>query len=613
MSARRAAAVLALLAVALGAWFACSSRQAVDDKAPAESQAIAPPRRDEAPSAARAIPRQRAQETPPAAPAEPTGNVIRGHVLLRNGSPAAGARVRAWSVARMREGEPAEVGSEAHARDDGSFVIGGAEEGDHVVVYAVLPGHHTTHPPSSVKIDGPVTEVTIRFGEGGVLTGRVAGPMGKPAGGVEVRLRPAKRDAHTRHSGDFRAWTVPGVWEFYAATTRTDPDGAYRFDGVPLPRNGALQMRVPVASVDGKDWAGEEVGFETDGQELERDIVIGETPWIDVPLPEAPPERQPRKVRVTGTVASPEGSALAGATVTYLELEGPGSTSWIGTTTQADGTFEIEERLVKPSVRLEVRAAARGFRTFRGPPPDEGAMTIRLEPADRAPLPGRIAGKMTAADKPLTGPVRVTAVDEMYRVHHFWTWADAHGAYVLEGLAPGEWQVFLLWSEPWLKATVPEGGEARVNLSVHLTASELAPEPWTEEKAAQFEKLANDLDKLRAARGIAAAKGQSTQVIEEKFAHFEAAIAPLDEVRVASLPVREILVTGLPKDAGCVLVAKDGLREWRGDARDGAARFAGLSVRKWTFTLVRPGASDVVQEAEVVKGDGAQTIAFAPH
>ncbi len=610
MSARRAAAIVALLAVAAAAWVACSSDKAGDETTPAEPRAAQPtaakpsPAKESAP-APRTVPRRCASEAP-ASEDDVTGNVIRGHVLLRDGTPAAGARVRAFSVGRLREDEPGLVGAESVARDDGGFSIGGADDGDQIVLYAVLAGHHTAFPPTPVKIEAPVTDVTIRFGEGGVLTGRVVGPEGKPAGRVDVRLRPTGRLAHTRDSGDWRVWSEPDVWDFYAATTTTDPGGLYRFDGVPLPRNGVPQTRVAVVTVAGNDWASEDVAFETDGQEIERNIVIGEKPWSDTPLPE-PPKLVVRGV--SGRVLGAGDKPVAGATVTYLDTGGPGDVTWFGTTSKDDGGFAFDERSVKPKHRLEVRVAARGLRTFRGAPQD-GEMLIHLEPADHAPLPGRIRGTLrTADDKPLAGPVEVTAVDEVYRPHGFWVWADASGAFVLEGLAPGEWQVFLSWNDAWQTVTVPECGDAHAVLVSRREAAWFAPKPWTEEMSKQRESLQIEIRLTMEAHQRQLGQGNSSTDIEKRREELVHQLTVLDASRLASLPVREVVITGLPTDPGCVIVATDGGREWRSEARSGVARFAALSVEKWTFTLVRPGAEEV-HEAEVVAGEGAHTVAW---
>jgi hypothetical protein len=614
MSARRAAAVVALLAVAVVAWVACSADRTTDAPPATEPSVPRAATAKDAGAAPRTVPRRRSSDASDSGE-ESAGNVIRGRTVLRDGSPAAGARVRAYSVARLRSGEDAEIGGERVTGDDGSFTFGGAEIGDQVVCYAVLAGHHTAHPPSTVKVESPVTDVTIEFGRGGVLTGRVVGPMGKPAGRVEVRLRPTDRLAHTRHSGDWRLWTERGIWEFYAATTTTDVGGLYRFDGVPLPRNGVLQTRVAIATIDGKNWASEDVAFETDEQEIERDIVIGEKEWSDTPLPE--PEQPVKAMRhVTGRVVAPDGKPLAGATVTWLDIGGPGDVSWFGMTTLDDGSFAFEERQVEPSHRLEVRARAAGFRTFRGTAPDEGAMEIRLAPSDHAPLPGRIRGTArTSDDKAFTGPVEVTVVDEMYRAHGLWTWADANGAFVLEGVAPGDCQVFLSWSDAWQSANVPEGGEVRVELRSSRPAESFRPAPWTEEKAKRRDALARKIEQDELFRSEIPPKdpatGSAALPSDEGLEQLRKDLAELDECRLAALPVREVLVTGLPKDAGCVVVATGGSREWRSEAKGGVARFAGLSVEKWTLTLARPGRSDVMQEAEVAAGEGAQTIEFA--
>lgn len=610
MNARRAAAILALLAVCAGAWFACSSHGVSEAPRTDDKPVSAPARAPDPAPAPRAVPRRHADERTTEAEDEPaTGNVINGHCVLRDGSPAVGARVRAWSVESMRHGESGELGKERVTGDDGAFTVRGAQKGDQIVMYAVLAGHHTAFIPTTLKIEWPEIDVTIRFGEGGVLTGRVVGPMGEPAGDVEVRLRPTERLAHTRDSGDWRLWAEPGIWDFYAATTRTDADGRYRFDGVPLPRDGVPQTRVPVVRVAEHDWAGEDVAFETDGQEIERDIVIGKKPWVDTPLPEPP---QPEKHRVMGSVIGPEDKPLAGATVTYLEISGPRNVTWYGTRTNDDGRFAFDESVVKSTTKLEVRATANGYRTFRGAVPDGDRMEIRLEPVDHASLPGRIRGTARSADdKPLTGPIEVSTVDEMYRVHGVWVWADADGAFVLDGVAPGEWQCFLSWNDEWQTASVAEGGEARVDLRSHRDAEAFKAAPWVEEREDERNAVKRSIDVWITARREAVAEGKPTDAIEEKIEKLEQRRDAIDESRRASLPVREVLVTGLPKDAGVIVVAQDGGREWRSAAKDGAARFAGLSVEKWTFTLVRPGVADAEQEAEVVAGEGAQTVEFA--
>jgi hypothetical protein len=332
------------------------------------------------------------------------GPLLDGRCVFRDGRPAAGARVRAWDVGRLRDAESAEIGAERVADDDGRFIVDVDDAVRQAVVYAALPGFQTAG--AVLKVEGARTAATLTFGEGGVLTGRVVGPWGKPAGRVEVRLRPVDRKAHMRGSNDWRLWSEPGIWEWYAPTTLTDGGGLYRFEGVPLPRDGVPQARVPVVEVAGRFWRGEEVAFETDGQEIERDVVIGGSEWSPstAAIAGAP--------NIRGVVVDESGNPLELTSVECVALGEP--EDHFGTLTDKNGRFDLEPgpRFQTRGRRLEIRVRSLLGMSWRGPPPPPGeALTVRLS-GFGTQTPGSICGTAFGSDmQPLTGPLPVDLVD----------------------------------------------------------------------------------------------------------------------------------------------------------------------------------------------------------
>ncbi|HEU4395904.1 MAG TPA: carboxypeptidase-like regulatory domain-containing protein, partial [Planctomycetota bacterium] len=324
-----------------------------------------------------------------------------------------------------------------------------------------------------------------------------------------------------------------------------------------------------------------------------------------------PPGFDPiRRGRVVDAVS---GEPIAGAHVKFVALLGEGWGSW-GAATGPDGSFRIDVERFRPAGhRLEYRVWVEGRRPWRGPA-GEGETVIGMEAESGRPAPGRIRGVARLPDgTALSGTLVVTLLGEMLDWHHRWTVADAAGGFLLEGVAPGEWQVRVKGSRNWSAALVPEGGEAAI--AVVVDDPPRPPPPWTEEREQELAVLEREilvLDRRRTAGETEApAADRPAEPIEHQMRVLHDRIAPLEESRRASLPRREVEVQGLPDEPYATLEASGHGRVWVREASDGRVRFPPLEEGRWTLTLRRRTAYPEVRTIEVVDGDGPMIEQFA--
>jgi RNA polymerase sigma-70 factor (ECF subfamily) len=288
----------------------------------------------------------------------------------------------------------------------------------------------------------------------------------------------------------------------------------------------------------------------------------------------APPAKLDGKV-----VDRDTGQPLSDVRVLYMTVKDGRWTDWRGDTTESSGAFTNERPpgWDAPGVHLELRLAKEGYETARLPVADANPR-VELVRQTRPPLPGRIVGlARDAAGKLVTGTLCVSGYDEMGSNLSVWTVADAGGVFVLEGMTPGSYRLGVEPS-PFVDVLVSEAGEARVEVVV------------PPEYAAMREE-----DRRRIPAGF------GTQNDEE--------------TARSRLPPREVVVTGLPDAAGCVIQARVPGRSprlsWRAEAKSREARFAGLAVGKWTFVLLRPGEPATQMTVDVPAGEGPLGVEFA--
>ena len=535
------------------------------------------------------------------------GELLRGEVILASGRRAAGARVLAWGLEAITRGEPAVVAGRGKADSDGRVVIAIPPIEGRLVVYAAMPGLQSSG--ALVPAGRPREEFRIVLGRGGILIGTLFDADGAAVPRHEVRLWPARRWLHEAGGSDWRAWSAPGIWEEFGARTTTDASGGFRFEGLPLPR-GEVPQPVTAVAIDGagRAWRTEEVAIHSDAEVQKADLRMGETGWSG-DAKDAPPFDP----IVTGVVLdAASGEPVPDAHAIFVADIGE-SSSWWGTTTDAEGRFRIDAGRFRPGYhRLEVRVAAEDRRTWRGAFAGPG-MEIRMERLPGRPAPGRIRGVAQFTDgRAVEGVVEATLLDEMLHSESRNALADRTGTFLLAGVLPGQWRVRLRGCRSWSTVVVPEGGESAVAFRVDRPPDPLPP--WTEAAAEELELL--DRQAMLLVRGAAAASGSGEdseaidRKLEQSLREIRDRCAVLEETRRAAQPRRAVEVTGLPEEPYATLEASSGGRRWVEEVAAGRAGFPGLEIGEWRFTLRRRVAVPEVRQVEVVAGDGPLVLEF---
>jgi hypothetical protein len=330
------------------------------------------------------------------------------------------------------------------------------------------------------------------------------------------------------------------------------------------------------------------------------------------PAPTPPPLRAAAGVVVDAATQQP----IGGARVLLAIAEGPLKGSWWGDTTGEDGTFHpaIHSESSLPASSFELRVSKDGYEPVRVPAAAEG-MRVELRLRGVFPIPGRVVGVARTADgKPLAGEFEVDGSDEMGGNATQFAIADSGGAFALEGVPPGRWQL-RVGRGPQVEAVVPEGGEVRIEFALGkpgdkggLTVTDIDPsavkpaDPAAAERLAALTRLLAELSAERSPALEDDARARISRSVAQE-------IQKLDAASRAALPRREVQVTGLAAAAG-------GLRAWvrlevrpryfrRVEVTDGAARFPSVPVGTYTAVLVVPGRPDLTREVIVPPGDGA--------
>jgi RNA polymerase sigma-70 factor (ECF subfamily) len=216
----------------------------------------------------------------------PGGLPARGRVVDAEGEPVAGARI----LAAEDPANPRGHEQEARTDDDGEFAIPAAWLGRSVIAFR--EGRDVSE---WLALREETADVTLRLGPGGVVEGRVlAADDGQPVPGVDVVLQ------FGNESGN--------PWTF---RSRSDDEGRYRFDGVPLATLAWPRIPDGLRSLpqdrENPDWAkppgtvlreGAATVLERSGQVWRHDVLARRRTGIRLDLALSVPAGVPAPVRV---------------------------------------------------------------------------------------------------------------------------------------------------------------------------------------------------------------------------------------------------------------------------------------------------------------------------
>ncbi|RMF74465.1 MAG: hypothetical protein D6738_06355 [Acidobacteria bacterium] len=334
------------------------------------------------------------------------GETLAGVVLDETGAPVDGAEVRVLEPERgPRRGAMRLFGGgertppDAVTGPDGWFTVADLAPGRPVDVEVTRRGYVDASLPR-VGIPRP-EPLEIRLVAASTVSGRVLDPEGRPVADATVMLE--RRRAVMR--GGFSAVIQ------MAEDTRTDQDGAFRFEGV---EPGKIQL-----SAQATDFRSATREFTvTEGEDLE-----------DVVLPLEP------AATVTGHVTRPDGSPAIGVWVGPVAggetVRGPARTA---APTDGDGAFVLSGLEPGP-VSLEARDDA-GLRTVRDVDLEPGLnrvdfvleggqrVTGRVVDTTGAPVPG-VHVRLSPAGRGWGGPSATS---------------DAAGRFAIDDVPPGSWE-----------------------------------------------------------------------------------------------------------------------------------------------------------------------------
>lgn len=333
--------------------------------------------------------------------------LVRGRVLGRDGSPVAGAMVRAdradgaMGSTGPRIATPCPHGEPVTTDAEGRFELSRLWPAWYTVS-AGAPGlMSATSSPTRVD-DGEPVEVELHFQEGSTVSGRVASPDGRPVPGADVWIS----------------------LESSLTALKTQADGSFRIEGVAAGRASLM------ARADGYDSTQRKI--DVSGGEVRADLVLE-------------PEQELELVKVRGRVLGPDGAPVEGARVSVSNQSV--HSAW-------DGSFTLRIRFSgRHEIKAEKRGFVKGLAQFQFPQ-DAGLVNeieIRLETGTR--VNGRVAG---------------LTVEEMQRVTIQFlnedmkpVSADADGRFEIGPVGAGTWEVAAFLKGRMASAEVTtEPGEA---------------------------------------------------------------------------------------------------------------------------------------------------------
>ena len=178
------------------------------------------------------------------------------------------------------------------------------------------------------------------------------------------------------------------------------------------------------------------------------------------------------------------GESIPGAEVISLLVPDDGfGRRWTSVVVGEDGSYRLRVTQRRDEVtQIAVRAA--GYRSVRRAYAG-AASTWRLRRSTgngRGSLRGRAH---TDENAPLSGMLIVDLRGELGDRFSAFTWSDAAGRYRIDGLRAGRWRAKLVRArgrEPWVEATVPEGGEGVADLVADKPDAPLPDRPGSDRR-----------------------------------------------------------------------------------------------------------------------------------
>lgn len=322
------------------------------------------------------------------------------------------------------------------------------------------------------------------------------------------------------------------------------------------------------------------------------------------------PAREATGVVVDATTQQP----VAGARVLFAIAAGSRAGSWWGDTTAQDGRFHnrVDDDTDLAGMRMELRVSTDGYEPVRVAA--EGRdLRVELRPRTTPVVPGRVVGVARGADgKPVAGEIEVNGSDGEGANATQWTVADASGAFVLDGMPPGSWQL-QIGRGPRVDVTVPEGGETRVELTSGAPGDGHVVTDIDVSKATFDDKRSQEANRQlvllmsqiadSAALDAGARERLTRQVAQE--------IQQLQSDALAAAPRRDVAITGLPATARTWVRLELRPRHFRrAEAQGGSALFPSVPLGTYQAVLVEPGRPDRTMNVVVATGDGRLDVAF---
>jgi len=339
------------------------------------------------------------------------GLAIAGTVRTSGGAPAAGARVRAETLARSGwggwGGNRVERAGDATAAADGTFRIGGLDEGSFTLRASLAEDEDDEDDEDALRWRGSVervragtSDVAIELFGPVAFEGRVVDDLGEPVTAFELDVR-STEEGGARESATFQ-----------------HADGRFRF-----------------ARVGPGEWR---VEAEAEGHtQAEETVVVLPAEGVDLVL------RLDRVARVAGRVVGADGAPAPGATVRARDGSGaPGGwgMGWApAVEADGEGRFRFED-LEPGSYELVAQAADWA---------DSRKLSVELAPGqvrENVLLALRVGGRIEGAvysdaGDPVAGQNVTYGENAMGFAARGATETDGGGRFAFDHVTPGEWSV----------------------------------------------------------------------------------------------------------------------------------------------------------------------------
>lgn len=343
-------------------------------------------------------------------------------------------------------------------------------------------------------------------------------------------------------------------------------------------------------------------------------VAPGQSPGGAAPDPASPPAAAPAREARGVVVDAVTQKPVAGARVLFAIATGSRAGSWWGDTTGADGRFanRVDDDTDLAGMRMELRVSKDGYEPQRVAA-EGGDLRVELRPRTTPVVPGRVVGLARGADgKPLAGEIQVNGSDGEGANATQWTMADASGAFVLDGMPPGSWQL-QIGRGPRAEVNVPEGGDARVELTLGergdgFVVTDVEPSKVVVEGARANEALEELRRLYEQTKGLQSLDAAARERLLRQFAQ---EIQEVESGALAAAVRRDVAITGLPSAARAWLRLELRPRHFRrAEVLGGVARFPFVPLGKYLAVLAEPGRPDRTMQVTVGPGDGRLDVEF---